>query len=55
MQVFHVSFVKPRVLSLEQIKSLQGALSSWTARSKEALLFLEEHSSELLATGVETA
>jgi 26S proteasome regulatory subunit N9 len=47
--VFHVSFVKPRVLDAEQIGGLKDRVEEWRAKAATALTFMEEHTAELLS------
>ena len=48
-QVVHVTFVKPRVLDTKQITAVRDKAEAWRAKAKETLLFLEDHTRELLA------
>lgn len=58
-QVAHISWVQPRVLEMDQLKTLRGKLGTWLARVKDTELFVENeerndagHGARRIAAGV---
>lgn len=46
----HVSWVQPRVLGIQQIKSLRDRLDSWTGKVHTALLSIEAETPDLIGS-----
>lgn len=46
----HVSWVQPRVLGIQQIKSLRDKLDSWTGKVHTALLSIEAETPDLIGS-----
>lgn len=45
----HVSWVQPRVLGIQQIKSLRNRLDSWVDKVHTALLSVESETPDLIS------
>jgi len=48
-QIFHVTFVAPRVLSIDQLRTLKGSVDEWRVKARQTLAFLHTNTQELLA------
>jgi 26S proteasome regulatory subunit N9 len=48
-QSVNVTFVKPRVLNLQQIGELKERLDGWREKARTSLLFVEDHSRDIIS------
>ncbi len=46
-QTVHVTWVQPRVLSIEQIEKMRDRLQQWTRHVHQTLLYVEQGTPEL--------
>lgn len=47
--MINISFVKPRVLNMEQIAAMKLKIEDWTAKTTEVLTSLNDRAEALLA------